>query len=63
MAAEQKKPTGVKKFWIVDEEKKVTEVSEKQIMNNPQNFIGKEIWQRPPFKYEIVISLKKIKAD
>ena len=63
MATEQKKPAGVKKFWIIDEEKKLTEVSEKQIMNNPQNFIGKDIWQKPPFKYEIVITLKKVKAD
>ncbi len=63
MTAEKTKPKELKKFWIVDEGKKVTEVTERQIMNNPQNYIGKEIWQKPPFKFEILITLKRIKAD
>ena len=53
----------LKKFWIVNNEYKIEEVTEAEIMKHPQKFIGKQIWQKPPFKYEIVITLKKIKAE
>lgn len=48
-------------FWILDEEKRVTEVKESEIINNPQKYLDKEIWEKPPFRYEVVISLKKVK--
>ncbi|MBN1948325.1 MAG: hypothetical protein JW784_01145 [Candidatus Cloacimonetes bacterium] len=51
------------KYWILGEDKVVTEVTEKEIMKNPQNYLTKEIWQKPPFKFEVVITLRKIKAD
>ncbi|MBN1326770.1 MAG: hypothetical protein JW996_02340 [Candidatus Cloacimonetes bacterium] len=52
-----------KKYWILNDEKKVEEVSEEQIMENPQLYLDKQIWQKPPFKFEIVITLKRVKAD
>ena len=38
-------------------------VKESEVMKNPQNYIDKQIWQKPPFRYEVVITLKRIKAD
>lgn len=54
---------GEKRFWIVTGENQFEEVTEKEIMNNPQKYIKKQIWQKPPFKFEIVVTLKKIKAE
>ena len=56
------KKTNAKKFWVMKSDKTIAEVNETEIINNPQKYIGKEIWERPPFKYEIVISLKKVKV-
>ena len=49
-----------KKFWIVTGDTFV-EVTEKEIMNNPKQYLKKQIWEKPPFRYKVVISLKKIK--
>ncbi len=51
-----------KKFWIVGSDKKITEVSEKEIMDNPQEYLKKKIWDKPTYKYEVIITLKRIKA-
>ena len=51
-----------KTFWIVKDDKTVTEVSESEVIKNPQKYIDKEIWEKPPYKYQVVISLKRIKA-
>ena len=51
------------KYWILDEQNLVKEVSENMIMKNPQDYIGKQIWQKPPFKYDIVITLKRVKVE
>jgi hypothetical protein len=50
-------------FWVVSEDNQFVEVTEKEVMKNPQEYLGKQIWQKPPFKYEVVITLKKVKAD
>ena len=60
-------PTGktVKKdeniYLVVSEDNQVEEVPEKEIMDNPQNYLKKQIWLKPPFHYELVVSLKRIK--
>ena len=51
-----------KKFWIVGVDKKITEVSEKEIMDNPREYLDKKIWDKPTYKYEVIITLKRIKA-
>jgi len=62
MPAEKKKATAEKMFWVINDDKTVVEVTETEIKSNPQEYITKEIWDRPPFRYEVLISLKKIKA-
>lgn len=54
---------GEKKFWIVTGENQYIEVTEKEIMKNPQKYIKKQIWQKPPFRYEVVVTLKRVKAE
>ena len=54
-----KEPT----FWVVTGDNQFQEVTESEIMKNPQNYIDKQIWQKPPFKFEVVITLRKVKAD
>ena len=60
----QTQKTGTKetKFWIINKDNTVEEVSEKDIMNNPKPFLKKQIWQKPPYRYKLVITLKRIKA-
>jgi len=51
----------VKHYWTIDDEGKVEEVSEQDIIDNPQEYFEKEIWDKPPYQYEIVIALKRKK--
>lgn len=57
----EKKKT-IKEYWIINEDNRVEEVSEKEILNNPQNYLDKQIWDKPPNQYEIVVALKRKKA-
>lgn len=54
---------GEKKFWIVTGENQFVEVTESEVMKNPQKYIKKPIWQKPPFKYEVVVTLKRVKVE
>jgi len=63
MPVQKKKAVKENKFWILDDQNVVQEVSEKQIMKNPQEFLDKQIWQKPPFKYDLVITLKRVKVE
>jgi len=51
------------KYWILDDQNVVQEVNEKEIMKNPQDFLNKQIFQKPPFKYDLVITLKRVKVE
>lgn len=62
MAGQKATQTKKKIFWVLDSEKKVIEVEEKEILDNPQKYLDMEIWDRPPYKYEVVIALKRIKV-
>lgn len=62
MAGQKTPKTQKKIFWVLDEQKKVVEVEESEIIDNPQKYIDKEIWDRPPYKYEVVIALKRVKV-
>lgn len=63
MAAEKTKKPKEQTFWVVTGENQYEEVLESEVMNNPQKYIDKQIWQKPPFRYEVVVTLKRIKAD
>ncbi|MCF7911706.1 MAG: hypothetical protein K9M99_04200 [Candidatus Cloacimonetes bacterium] len=62
MAGQKTAPSPKKLFWVIDSDKKVREVEEKEIINNPQAYLNMEIWDRPPYKYEVIIALKRVKA-
>jgi len=63
MPVQKKSTVKQNKFWILDDQNAVQEVTEKEIMKNPQNFLNKQIWQKPPFKYDLVITLKRVKVE
>jgi len=48
-------------YLVVSKDNQVEEVPEKEIMDNPQNYLKKQIWLKPQFHYELVVSLKRIK--
>jgi hypothetical protein len=50
-----------KRFWVLNDDKTFTEVSEKELLDNPQEYLDKQIWEKPPYRYEVVISLKRIR--
>ncbi|MCD4829976.1 MAG: hypothetical protein K8R90_11155 [Candidatus Cloacimonetes bacterium] len=62
LMATKTKSTKEKRYWIVFGDNQYREVSEKEIMANPQEFIDMQIWDKPPNKYELVISLKRVKV-
>jgi len=51
-----------KMLWVIDAEQKVKEVTEEEIMNNPIEYKDVEIWDKPPYKYEVVVTLKRKRA-
>ncbi len=52
----------VKQYWVLDEEDRVIEVEEQEIKDNPKEYLNKEIWDKPPNQYELVITLKRKKV-
>ncbi|MCL2064024.1 MAG: hypothetical protein FWG98_06590 [Candidatus Cloacimonetes bacterium] len=53
------KTTKEKIYWIVAEENKVLEVTESEIINNPAQYIGKPMYEKPKDQYEIIVTIKK----
>ena len=51
----------VKEYWIIDDENRVEEVTEEEVLGDPQKFFNKNIWDKPPNQYEIVVALKRKK--
>ncbi|MBC8384408.1 MAG: hypothetical protein H8E57_02690 [Candidatus Cloacimonetes bacterium] len=62
MATKKAPVSKEKKFWVIQDDKSITEVTRTEIMDNPRDYLGKQIWEKPPYKYEVMISLKRIKA-
>lgn len=50
-----------KLFWIIGEDNTYQEVAESEIIANPKEYLSKEIWEKPPNEFEIVIALRKKK--
>lgn len=62
MAAPKKQTAKTEKsYWVIVGDQQFKEVTESELMENPREYLDKEIWDKPPNQYEIVISLKKIK--
>ncbi len=62
MPKETVTPTPKKKekcYWVVLEANNYKEVTESELINNPQEYLGKQIWEKPPFEFELVVSLRK----
>lgn len=51
--------TKQKLFWVIEEAGQYVEVTEQDIVTEPQKFLGKEIYEKPVNQYELIISLKK----
>lgn len=48
-----------KLYWVIVEDNKFLEVAESEIIDNPQKFLGREIYDKPPVEYELVVALRK----
>jgi hypothetical protein len=53
----------VNKYWVMSEDNTYAEVTEKELMNNPKDYLDKKIFQKPPFSYQLVVTLKRVKED
>ena len=53
------KTTGGKIYWIVTEENKYLEVTESEIIDNPAQYIGKPMFEKPKDQYEIIVTIRK----
>ena len=54
-----KPETKEKIYWIITEDNQFAEVSESEIIQNPAEYIGKQMYEKPKDKYEIVVIIKK----
>lgn len=50
-----------KTFLIKNSDGAFLEVKENQIISNPKEYLGSEIWEKSPNQYELVISLRRKK--
>jgi protoporphyrinogen oxidase len=48
-----------KLYWIITDENQFVEVTEEEIINNPAEYIGKDMFEKPKDQYEIVVTIKK----
>ncbi len=48
-------------YWVTYDDKTYEEVTETEIKNNPEKFLKTQIWDKPPYQYDLVISLKRRK--
>jgi len=51
------------KLWIMNKDNQVEEITEKEVLNNPQKYIKAQIWDKPTFKYEVIIKLKRVRVE
>ena len=53
------KSTKEKIYWIFVGENQVNEVTETEIINNPAQYIGKPMFEKPKDQYEIIVTIRK----
>ena len=46
-------------YWILTEENQYQEVTETEIINNPAEYIGKPMFEKPKDQYEIIVTIRK----
>jgi hypothetical protein len=60
MASKKQAPvSSERKYWVVTDENHFEEVTETELTGNPKEYLDKEIWDKPPHQYELVIMLRK----
>jgi len=53
------KSTKEKIYWIFMGENQVNEITETEIINNPAEYIGKPMYEKPRDQYEILVTIRK----
>ena len=48
-------------FWVTFDDKTYEEVNESEIKNNPEKYLKTKIWDKPPYQYDLIITLKRRK--
>jgi hypothetical protein len=48
-----------KLYWVITDENQYVEVTESDIINNPAEYIGKDMFEKPKDQYEVVVVIKK----
>jgi hypothetical protein len=51
--------TKEKTYWIISEGNVVLEVPESEVRNNPAEYIGKPMFEKPKDEYEVIVTIKK----
>jgi hypothetical protein len=59
VTVETKSTPKEKLYWIITEENNFVEVTETEIKNDPVNYIGKPMFEKPKDEYEIIVTIKK----
>ena len=49
----------VKLYWIITDENQFLEVTEEEIINNPAQYLGKPMFEKPKDEFEIIVTIKK----
>lgn len=56
---ESKNSKKEKIYWIINEDNHYDEVTESEIINNPAQYLGKPMFEKPKDQYEIIVTIKK----
>ena len=61
-SSEKTMPTNQSKekiYWIISGDNQYTEVTESEIINNPADYIGKPMFEKPKDQFEIVVTIRR----
>ena len=59
LGEKKKDPKKEKLYWIITDENQYLEVSQQEIMDNPAEYIGKQLFEKPKDEFEILVMIKK----
>jgi hypothetical protein len=48
-----------KVYWVITDENQYAEVTESEIINNPAEYFGKPMFEKPKEQYEVVVTIRK----